>query len=100
MIINNNREYALIMVTFMLSASIRILLDVYVYDEEPYHRDLFYELWMGNFVWDRYWGVIVLVLSINGAIWRYLINGDLKVLGYKSCEERRKGTICRRICGF
>ena len=43
MIINGHREYALIMVTFFLSASIRILLDVYVYDEKPYHRDLFYE---------------------------------------------------------
>lgn len=100
MIINNNREYALLLVTFILSVSIRILLDLYIYDEKPYHRDLFYELWMGNFVWDRYWAGIMLALTINGVIWHYLVNGHVRVLMGKSYEERKKGTICRRICGF
>ena len=100
MIINNNSEYALILVTFILSVSIRLLLDIYIYDEKPYHRDLFYELWMGNFVWDRYWGGIMLALTINGAIWHYLVNGHVRVLMGKSYEEREKGTICRRLCGF
>lgn len=100
MIINNNREYGLLLVTFILSVSTRILLDLYVYDEKPYHRDLFYELWMGNFIWDRYWGGIMLAICINGVIWHYLVNGHVRVLMGKSYEERRKGTICRRICGF
>ena len=47
-------EYGIVFVTFFISMALRGLLDTYVYEINPYSRDIFLEIWQGNFIFDKY----------------------------------------------
>ena len=90
-------EYGIIFVTFFISIALRGLMDVYVYDINPYSRDIFLEIWRGDFVFNKYWQGILGFFAIWGYIWGKMCGAHLMVVYHRG--EWKKGTICRRLLG-
>ena len=90
-------EYGTIFVTFFISFALRGLIDVYVYDINPYSRDIFLEIWHGNFVFDKYWQAIIGFFMIFGYVWGKMCGAHLMVVYNRG--EWKKGSICRRLLG-
>ena len=91
-------EYGIVFVTFLISMALRGLLDVYVYDINPYSRDIFLEIWQGNFIFDKYWQFIIGFFALFGYVWGKMCGAHLMVVYNRG--EWKKGTICRRLLGF
>jgi len=75
----------------------RGLIDIFVYGYLPYQKDIFTEIWMGRFIYDKYWVVVFGILIPMGYVLGKLITGHFKTILYRG--ETHKGSICRRICG-
>jgi hypothetical protein len=100
MIIFGRREYSIIMVTFMVSVLTRMVLDTYMFNVVPYGRDIFYDIWQGKFLYDKYWLVLMTALAAQGYMWGKFCEGHLSVISNRGDEERKKGSLCYRIFGF
>lgn len=88
-------EYGMVFITFFISMALRGLVDVYVYDINPYSRDIFIEMWQGNFIFDKYWQAILGFFTIFGYVWGKMCGAHIMVVYHRG--EWRKGTICRRL---
>ena len=95
MIINGQTEYGFILFTFLISITLRGLIDTYVYEIEPYSRDLGKELWGGEFIFDKYWQSVIFGFAIWGYVWAKICAAHVKVIIDRG--EEKQGTLCRRI---
>ena len=91
-------EYGIVFVTVFISMGLRGLLDKYVYDINPYSKDIFLEIWQGNFIFDKYWQFIFGFFAIFGYVWGKMCYAHFMVIYDRG--ELKKGTICRRLLGF
>jgi hypothetical protein len=97
MIIYGRREYGLLFITLLLSILLRGIVDLTLYKTKPYSRDILYEIWQGEFVFDKYWQFILIFFSVYGYIWGKMCGAHVKVILNRG--EADKGTICRRLLG-
>ena len=90
-------EYGKVFVTFFVSIALRGLVDVYIYNTNPYSRDIFLEIWQGNFIFDKYWQFILGFFTLWGYIWSKMCGAHLMVVYHRG--EMKEGTVCRRLLG-
>tara|TARA_B100001287_G_C22683214_1_gene531717 strand:- start:1183 stop:1479 length:297 start_codon:yes stop_codon:yes gene_type:complete len=98
MIIYGRREYGIIVVTLFLGFLIRGIVDLTVYEIQPFSRDIVKEIWRGEFLFDKYWQFTLLYCSIFGYVWGKMCGAHFKVICKR--DEIEKGTLCYRILGF
>ena len=96
--IYGRREYGIIVVTLFLGFLIRGIVDLTVYEIQPFSRDIVKEIWRGEFLFDKYWQFTLLYCSIFGYVWGRMCGAHFKVMYNRG--EVKKGTICRRLLGF
>ena len=98
MIIFGRREHSIMFVTLILSMFMRALIDTYVYNISPFSRDIFFEIWQGTFIYDKYWQFIFGFFIPFGYVWGKLCGGHLKAIENRG--ETDKGSLCYRLLGF
>lgn len=96
--IYGRKEYGIMLVTLLFAFLIRGIVDLTVYEIQPYSRDIIKEIWRGEFVFDKYWQFTLLYCSIFGYVWGKMCGAHVKVMYDRG--EVKKGTICRRLLGF
>ena len=99
MIIFGRREHSIMLVTLILSMFMRVLIDTYVYNIPPFSRDIFLEIWQGNYLYnDKYWQLIFGIFIPFGYVWGKLCGGHLQAIINRG--ETDKGSLCYRLLGF